>query len=169
LTIKKGVIYGRSGRIYDSARMAEFTPLRHNITMNSIGTDKTKYDALVRLWPITVEIYPSGQVAFVARPFDHARKRWNRSFSTSRFGSPEECVSRAIEFCKQILEGTDPELKKAIIESEHKKVARYGYTKEEVTLWLEAKQKGIDVVKVLGDALERETLAKLQAKWGTRK
>jgi hypothetical protein len=147
----------------------EILPLLPDIIMNNIETNKTKYVEMVRLWPITVEIYPSGQIAFVARPFDHARKRWNRSFSTSRFGSPEECASRAIEFCKRILEATDPEVKEDIIEREYRKAARYGVTKEEAALWLELKQMGVDVEQVLQDAHERATLAKLQAKWGTRK
>jgi ADP-heptose:LPS heptosyltransferase len=78
-------------------------------------------------------------------------------------------VSRAIEFCKQILEATDPEVKKAIIEREHKKVARYGWTREVVALGLELQQMGIDVFKVLENELERATLARLQAKWGNQK
>jgi hypothetical protein len=165
--------------------MAKITPLMAELTMDAVSSEvatcfkgnamndveslKYKYKPMVHLWPITVEIYPTGQVAFIARPMDFTGKRWNRTFSTSRFDSPEECVKRAIDFCSGILTGTDDEVKKHVIEREHKKAARYGLTKEEVALYLEAKQRGIDVDKVLKDELERATLARLQAKWGNQK
>jgi hypothetical protein len=64
--------------------------------------------SLVLGLPITVEKYPSGQVGFVARPMVDGR-RHNRSFATSKFGTPENAAQSAIEFCKEVEKGAHAE------------------------------------------------------------
>jgi hypothetical protein len=133
---------------------------------------KSAYDAMVRLWPITVEIYPTGNVAFIARPLSRGQ-RWNKAFSTHTFGSPEEAVRAAIEFCKGVQSGVNEDINfvgKIREETrERRKLARYGITGEEKTLAFEAKKLGIDVAGLLKREIERLTLANLQAKWGNPK
>jgi hypothetical protein len=55
-------------------------------------------------YPITIERYDSGQVGFIARPL-HQGRRHNCSFSTSKYGSPEEAAAAAIEFCREAEKG----------------------------------------------------------------
>jgi hypothetical protein len=59
-------------------------------------------------YPITVERYDSGQVGFIARPI-HQGRRHNCSFSTSKYGTPEEAAAAAIEFCKEAEKGAHAE------------------------------------------------------------
>jgi hypothetical protein len=56
---------------------------------------------LVRDWPITVERYDSGQLGFCARPMINGR-RFNRSFSTSKWGTLQEAANAAIAYCQEI-------------------------------------------------------------------
>lgn len=55
---------------------------------------------IVRNWPITVEMYQSGTIGFVARPGGQ-RNRVNKNFSRAKYGSEEEAAQAAIAFCKQ--------------------------------------------------------------------
>jgi hypothetical protein len=128
--------------------------------MQDNATQKNKYDAMVHLWPITVEIYPTGKVAFIARPGGRG-KRWNKTFSTSSFSSPEEASTAAINFCKRVIAGTDEEIKYIQKAREQQKLARYRMTEEEYQLHFEAKKLQIDVMAVL----RRE----IRAKWEGRK
>jgi hypothetical protein len=57
---------------------------------------------------ITVEQYDSGQIGFIARPMIKGR-RHNRSFSTSKYGTPENAAKAAINFCKEIEKGMHTE------------------------------------------------------------
>jgi AP2 domain len=59
-------------------------------------------------YPITVERYDSGQIGFIARPI-HQGRRHNCSFSTSKYGTPEEAAAAAIEFCKEAEKGAHAE------------------------------------------------------------
>jgi hypothetical protein len=136
--------------------------------MQDNATQKNKYDAMVHLWPITVEIYPTGKVAFVARP-QNGRKRWNKTFSTSTFSSAEEASREAIEFCKRVQSGFDEDVNAFGKIRERKRLARYQVTQEEFQLLLEAKKLGADIAGWARREIERLTLANLQAKWGNPK
>jgi AP2 domain len=59
-------------------------------------------------YPITIERYDSGEVGFIARPM-HQGRRHNCSFSTSKYGNPEEAAAAAIEFCKEVEKGAHAE------------------------------------------------------------
>jgi hypothetical protein len=130
----------------------------------SIRTDKAEYDHMVQLWPITVEIYPTGHVAFIARPGGRG-KRWNKTFSTASLGSPEEAAREAIDFCKRVLSGTDDEVNHLGKIRERKKLARYGFTEKGRKLYFELRKLGIDVDELLEREYERATITALRARW----
>lgn len=116
--------------------------------------DMRRYNALVRHWPITVEKYDSGQIGFVARPI-YQGKRFNRSFSTSKFASIEEAVEAAIAFCKQALTGKDEEIDQAVTLRAHKKIARHGISKRLLAKIVNAEQVGMDVEKLIDEAMSK--------------
>jgi hypothetical protein len=62
---------------------------------------------LVRDWPITVEVYNSGQIGFCARPMVNGR-RFNKNFSTSKWGSADRAADAAISFCQKTLQKHSP-------------------------------------------------------------
>jgi hypothetical protein len=132
--------------------------------MNDVEIQKLKYDRLVQIWPVTVEIYPTGQVAFVARPGGRG-KRWNKTFSTASFTSPEEAARAAIDFCKRVLSGTDDEVNRLGKIREEKKLARYGFTDKGKKLYFELRKLGIDIDGIMEREYEQATIAALRAKW----
>jgi integrase len=75
---------------------------KSSASANSAMFDIEKAKSLVRSWPsITVDLYDSGHVGFVARPVIHGQRQ-NRSFSTSKWKTLEEAAKLAIEFCKNV-------------------------------------------------------------------
>lgn len=72
---------------------------RLNMQPNNPPDPKRDAKTLVQGWPITVEIYDSGEVAFVSRPLLNG-KRQNRSFSTQKWGTMAEAAKMAVNFCK---------------------------------------------------------------------
>jgi hypothetical protein len=58
---------------------------------------------LVHGWPITVEVYDSGQVGFCARPTINGR-RFNKNFAASKYGGPQAAANAAIAFCQETRE-----------------------------------------------------------------
>jgi hypothetical protein len=63
--------------------------------------NKDEARKLVRHWPITVDLYDSGQIGFVARPMKKGR-RFSKNFSTSVYPTLEEAAAAAIAYCKEI-------------------------------------------------------------------
>jgi hypothetical protein len=136
--------------------------------IDNLRANKAIYDHMVHLWPITVEIYPTGQVAFVARPGGRG-KRWNKTFSTSTFESPQRAAGAAIDFCKRVLSGTDDEVNHVGKIREKKKLARYAMTEEEYKLCLQAKRRGMDLAGILKREIEHDIIAEQRARWGNQK
>lgn len=68
---------------------------------NSATFDLKKAKNLVRGWPVTIQLYDSGQIGFICRPFMNG-ERQNRSFSTTKLGTLEEAAKAAVTFCKSV-------------------------------------------------------------------
>jgi AP2 domain len=86
-------------------------------------------------WPITVEKYDSGQIGFVARPTFNGR-RFNRTFSTAKYGTLEEAANASIRFCEETerqhrsssftVRSPIPARALALYEALHQEATKYG-------------------------------------------
>jgi len=102
-------------------------------------------------WPITVERYPSGQIGFVARPMVNGR-RANRSFSTSKYPTPEEAANAAIAFCQEFISGAHTDTVQVREEYPIPDKIRPQISK----LINQAVQFRVDPVKILSDGIQSE-------------